>query len=345
MAFQNSAGGIIIDAVLTDVGRKYLAQGKFKVSKFALGDDEINYSFGELNGEYKIAASALPPVLEAFSNENANINYGLLSLTSEDILYIPQLKVNEKAPQSVNVYNDDFYYVAVNKETARKMKSDIGAQHVLQQNEFDKNKLFIESGIDIPDSITDKTGIVITEYKTDLRPTMVNKKAYILNNNLYDRFYSVYTDGRFVDSLLHTGTDSMYENDNDNNLYSNFSVLKTGTQISLPEIVDYYEAYRVEAVDQAVVRTTGGNDGNDHSAFEGPRGTIFALNIKVNKLLTGDSQTTRDFRYTKFGLIDQPVFGGNNRYDFINTTIYIQGLSSNSRLSVPVRLIRFSGTS
>ena len=343
MAFQNSAGGIIIDAVLTDVGRKYLAQGKFKVSKFALGDDEINYSFGELNGEYDIATSALPPVLEAFSNENANINYGLLSLTSEDILYIPQLKVNEKAPQSVNVYNDDFYYVAVNKETARKMKSDIGAQHVLQQNEFDKNKLFIESGIDIPGDR--KVSGITVEYKTDLRPTMVNKKAYILNNNLYDRFYSVYTDGRFVDSLLHTGTDSMYENDNDNNLYSNFSVLKTGTQISLPEIVDYYEAYRVEAVDQAVVRTTGGNDGNDHSAFEGPRGTIFALNIKVNKLLTGDSQTTRDFRYTKFGLIDQPVFGGNNRYDFINTTIYIQGLSSNSRLSVPVRLIRFSGTS
>ena len=34
---------IIIDATLTDAGRRYMAQGNFTVAKFALGDDEIDY--------------------------------------------------------------------------------------------------------------------------------------------------------------------------------------------------------------------------------------------------------------------------------------------------------------
>ena len=34
MAFQNTAGTIIIDAVLTDLGRRRMAQGNFKIEKF-----------------------------------------------------------------------------------------------------------------------------------------------------------------------------------------------------------------------------------------------------------------------------------------------------------------------
>ena len=46
MAFLDNSGDIILDAVLTDVGRKRLAagNGSFSVSKFALGDDEVDYS-------------------------------------------------------------------------------------------------------------------------------------------------------------------------------------------------------------------------------------------------------------------------------------------------------------
>ena len=45
MAFLDNSGDIILDAVLTDTGRLRLAQGdgSFKITKFALGDDEINY--------------------------------------------------------------------------------------------------------------------------------------------------------------------------------------------------------------------------------------------------------------------------------------------------------------
>ena len=43
MAFLDNSGDILLDTVLTDEGRKRLAAGTFKVAKFALGDDEINY--------------------------------------------------------------------------------------------------------------------------------------------------------------------------------------------------------------------------------------------------------------------------------------------------------------
>ena len=46
MAFLDNSGDIILDAVLTDVGRERLARGdgSFKIAQFALGDEEIDYS-------------------------------------------------------------------------------------------------------------------------------------------------------------------------------------------------------------------------------------------------------------------------------------------------------------
>ncbi|HBY66601.1 MAG TPA: hypothetical protein DEG69_01795, partial [Flavobacteriaceae bacterium] len=45
MAFLDNSGDIILDAVLTDTGRARLAKGDgtFRIAKFALGDDEIDY--------------------------------------------------------------------------------------------------------------------------------------------------------------------------------------------------------------------------------------------------------------------------------------------------------------
>ena len=51
MAFLDNSGDIILDAVLTDTGRMRLAKGdgSFKIVKFALGDDEINYELYDKN--------------------------------------------------------------------------------------------------------------------------------------------------------------------------------------------------------------------------------------------------------------------------------------------------------
>ena len=51
MAFLDNSGDIILDAVLTDTGRLRLARGdgSFRIAKFALGDDEIDYGKYDAN--------------------------------------------------------------------------------------------------------------------------------------------------------------------------------------------------------------------------------------------------------------------------------------------------------
>ena len=81
MAFLDNSGDIILDAVLTDLGRYRLARGdgSFKVSLFSLGDDEINYN---LYNKTHPSGSAFydleilqTPVLEAFSHKIRRINF------------------------------------------------------------------------------------------------------------------------------------------------------------------------------------------------------------------------------------------------------------------------------
>ena len=49
MAFLDNSGDIILDAVLTDAGRQRMARGDFKIVKFALGDEEVNYEIFNAN--------------------------------------------------------------------------------------------------------------------------------------------------------------------------------------------------------------------------------------------------------------------------------------------------------
>ena len=59
MGFLDNSGDIILDAVLTDTGRKRLARGdgSFKVAKFAFADDEINYGLYDKNNASGSASS------------------------------------------------------------------------------------------------------------------------------------------------------------------------------------------------------------------------------------------------------------------------------------------------
>ena len=84
MAFLDNSGDIILDAVLTDQGRRRMAQGTFNITKFALGDDEIDYS---LYNPTHASGSAFygqalenMPLLEAFPVTNQNLRYKLVTL-------------------------------------------------------------------------------------------------------------------------------------------------------------------------------------------------------------------------------------------------------------------------
>ena len=77
---------ITVDAILTKRGRELLARndGSFRISQFALGDDEIDYTlFNEShpNGsQYSGEAIENMPLLEAFPDENNIMLHKLITL-------------------------------------------------------------------------------------------------------------------------------------------------------------------------------------------------------------------------------------------------------------------------
>ena len=99
MGFLDNSGDIILDAVLTDLGRKRLAEGNgtFKVSKFALSDDEIDYGLYDKNNTSGSAYYDInilqTPVLEAFTNNMSSMKSRLLSIARKDLLYLPVIKI------------------------------------------------------------------------------------------------------------------------------------------------------------------------------------------------------------------------------------------------------------
>ena len=100
MAFLNNSGDIILDAVLTVHGRKSLANGTFRVAKFALGDDEINYGLYDKtnpSGSAYYDLSILKmPVEIAFTKDDISQKSRLIrTIAATNLLYLPELKLDQ----------------------------------------------------------------------------------------------------------------------------------------------------------------------------------------------------------------------------------------------------------
>jgi hypothetical protein len=100
---DNSTNNIILDAVLTDYGRQALARndGSFRISRFSLGDDEIDYGiitkYGRTVGREKIEKNT--PVFEAFTNQNLGLKYRMISVP-RPLLYLPAIRL--ESPSNVS---------------------------------------------------------------------------------------------------------------------------------------------------------------------------------------------------------------------------------------------------
>lgn len=94
---DHSTNNIIIDAVLTDTGRRKLADnnGSFKVAFFSLADDEVDYSiieqYGRTVGKEKISKNT--PVFEAQTSGDLALKYRLLTLPDPTIIRLPTLSI------------------------------------------------------------------------------------------------------------------------------------------------------------------------------------------------------------------------------------------------------------
>ena len=131
MAFLDNSGDIILDAVLTDTGRARLAKGDgtFRIAKFALGDDEIDYALYDKTNASGSAYYDLQilqtPVLEAFTNNTATMSSKLISISRTNLLYLPSVVLNEVFGGSGDINSSStarnqtagVFYVAVDDDT------------------------------------------------------------------------------------------------------------------------------------------------------------------------------------------------------------------------------------
>lgn len=98
---DHASNNIILDAVLTDVGRQFLARndGSFSIHKFALGDDEVNYEiiakYGRTVGKEKIEKNT--PVFEALTNQQHAQKFKLISISNPNLLRLPSLSLSGDA--------------------------------------------------------------------------------------------------------------------------------------------------------------------------------------------------------------------------------------------------------
>lgn len=338
MALQNNAGTIILDAILTDTGRQRMAEGNFKIAKFSLGDDEIDYQlYNNANAgitDNEDGFIPTTPVFEAFNAEHANINYGLISYSTKFLFYIPELQINHAVTDALNPYNG-YYYLAANDETHDKLKDGFGdTKYIARNQSVIGTKIIIESGINAE----------------ELMGSEDERNKYILDNQLLDRYYNVYCDDRYINEVSQASTKSKFKNYSDGSYIVSLDPLYPAAKTSMSPAIEFYSTYIINGINNQFWFYEGdpGADVRTISAILGPRGTAMAINFSIDPRLTTTSAAARSYLYSVYGNINETlhsaVGGLDYKYDFIDTTIYVEGITSAARVQVPLRIVRYAGT-
>lgn len=177
MGFLDNSGDIILDAVLTDTGRKRLARGdgSFKIAKFALGDEEVNYNLYNKNHASGSAYYDLDilqtPVLEAFTNNTSTMKSKLITISRTNILYLPVIKLNENLNGTTrNSTSGSYYLVAVDEDSRDQLLTTdqvVGAIDGYEPGNDSSKKVALDQGLDTTEISKDRSidpDLVETQY-------------------------------------------------------------------------------------------------------------------------------------------------------------------------------------
>lgn len=129
MAFLDNSGDIILDAVLTDTGRYRLAKGdgSFRIAKFALGDDEIDYSlYDNTQDSARVDLDILnTPILEAFTDNAVALKSKLMSIPRNDLLFLPIMKLFETGDSArASVDGAKVFCVCADEDTQKEFENN-----------------------------------------------------------------------------------------------------------------------------------------------------------------------------------------------------------------------------
>ena len=315
MGFLQNDGDIILDAVLTDTGRMRIAKGdgSFKISKFGLADDEINYSLYDKNNASGSAYYDLTilqtPVLEAFTNNTSTMKSKLVSINRNDILYLPVLELYTTAGKGTAKNANGAFNIAVDKNTVDTLVTPgTGILNGFKPND-DTSKIEIHQGLDT----------------TEL------SKEEPLSRDLVEVAYIVEMDNRFGSIFPPPGAVSN-------------TVLETDTQTpaATPSFIDddniasYYFTLRNT---NGFVANLGGTA---DSSIAGPRGTKIGFRIMSSLDLR-----TSDYLFTQLGTLATTALANDagtelaiSGYRFIDTTVRVTGVNTGYRIDIPLRFVR-----
>jgi hypothetical protein len=94
---DNDNNVITVDAVLTDLGREFLAKndGSFEIVRYTFGDDEVDYTlFNPNTGSLQQDKDILnTPIFEANVNEKIAIKNQLMTISNPDLKFLPSISV------------------------------------------------------------------------------------------------------------------------------------------------------------------------------------------------------------------------------------------------------------
>jgi hypothetical protein len=309
MAFLDNSGDIILDAVLTDHGRKILSRGdgSFRITKFALGDEEINYALYNSNqpsgSAYYDLEILQTPVLESFTNNGSSMKTKLVSIANTNLLYLPILKLNENLTNSKR-HTDGAFLIAVDRSTegtdAAGTNSAVGyigsdqVQGILFGESFeDSNYIRVDQGLDT---------------------TEVSPKQRSSINDMIESTYIIQIDNRL-----------------------GYIVDTTGNRVAADYIDDDNIAfYTVDSSDN-IVSDNLDDEVSTTQAIAGPRGTIVSFKIGASLDLN-----TSTFLFNQLGGTTTMTNknSGSQSVNFIDTMVRVTGMTTGYTIDIPVRFIK-----
>jgi len=317
MGFLDNSGDIILDAVLTDTGRMRLSKGdgSFRIAKFALGDDEIDYGLydkSNTNGSAYYDVTILQtPILEAFTNNTSLLKSKLISVNRNNVLFLPVIKLFTTAGRGSSLHSSGIFVVPVDKTTKDKLGTlSAGILNGYQPND-DVSHIAAHQGLD-----TD------TQSSEDEMPRDLVETSYIveMDNRLGELFVPPATSrvaptGLSPNTTIPPASPAFIDDD---------------------QIATYYLSLRRLA---GFVSNLGGTQ---TSSIQGPRGTKILFRV-------GSSLNTRtsDYLFRTLGTLSTAAFtntAGNNlnanEWRYIDTTIRITGVNTGYRIDIPIRYIK-----
>ena len=317
MGFQDNSGDIIFDVVLTDEGRKRLSEGDFEITKFKCSDDEINYElFNKLTSSAFSDLQILQtPVFEAFTNNTSNMSSLLVSYDSQDLLYLPIIKLNTLSPPVVGrtaLHASGTFMVAVNTDTA-------GAD-ALSSAYTSGNSIGVDSSGALIDGFL---------FGADTGGGMI-----LIDTGLdTEQFSPSSTQSQLPDGMTETG----YIVEMDNRLGNLLDVTRTPIQ---PEVVDDDNV--------AIYTLDSTSDINFVVQNHDPQGAtqqvIKGYRFNSLKFMIQSSLNLRqgNFYFDKFGSTGQMLGkdGTQKNIRFIDTLIKVTGIDTGYSLEIPVRYVK-----